>query len=173
MNELYEKSRAVAEAAASRWERFSDTIGVEWLARQIAELASPQPPAQPSAGTPGLDPFEEAARIVEGCARNGRSMPKEMTAAIREAGRLRNQPQPSAGDSRDDAVALLRELEWSVLEKRGGAYYYTHEIRLLSIDGTLLSADPINFLDKEARKQMLLIRGIPEAPTPFGGPDDR
>lgn len=47
--------------------------------------------------------MEEAARIVEGCARNGRSLPFEMTAAIREAAA---RPAEATGDA-ERVVELL------------------------------------------------------------------
>lgn len=45
MSERYEKARAIAEAAANRWDQFSDTAGVGWLADQIHQaIAAEAPP---------------------------------------------------------------------------------------------------------------------------------
>lgn len=43
MSERYEKARAIAEAAANRWDQFSDTAGVGWLAEQIHQAIIPVP----------------------------------------------------------------------------------------------------------------------------------
>jgi hypothetical protein len=41
MSERYEKARAIAEAAANRWDKFGDTAGVGWLADQIHRAMTP------------------------------------------------------------------------------------------------------------------------------------
>lgn len=43
MNAQYEKARAIAEAAANGWDKFSDTAGVNWLADQIHRAMVPVP----------------------------------------------------------------------------------------------------------------------------------
>ncbi len=52
--------------------------------------------------------LEEATRIVEGCTRNGRSLPSEMAAAIREAA---TRPAEATGDAAQAATRRrLREI---------------------------------------------------------------
>lgn len=45
MNNHYEKARAIAEAAANRWDKFYDSDGILWLADQIRRaIATETPP---------------------------------------------------------------------------------------------------------------------------------
>lgn len=50
MSDRYEKARAIAEAAANRWNAFGDTAGVNWLTDAIMGL-----PASSASYPPGLD----------------------------------------------------------------------------------------------------------------------
>lgn len=49
MIDRYEKARAIAEAAANRWNAFGDTAGINWLTDAIMGLPTPKPfnPAEP------------------------------------------------------------------------------------------------------------------------------
>lgn len=44
MSEAYEKTRAIAEGAANRWDKFDDAVGIEWLTRSILDFAAKRPP---------------------------------------------------------------------------------------------------------------------------------
>lgn len=46
MAERYERARAIAEAIATRWDKFGDTAGVQWLAEAINQAIARE--AQPA-----------------------------------------------------------------------------------------------------------------------------
>lgn len=47
MSDRYEKARAIAEAAANRWDAFGDTAGINWLTDAIRRMTAAPEPAPP------------------------------------------------------------------------------------------------------------------------------
>lgn len=67
MSERYEKARAIAEAAANRWNAFGDTAGINWLADAIMGL----PAEKPFDPDPAFEPCDckigDCKRITRRC----------------------------------------------------------------------------------------------------------
>lgn len=47
MSDRYEKARAIAEAAANRWDAFGDTAGINWLTDAIKRMVVAPEPVPP------------------------------------------------------------------------------------------------------------------------------